>query len=94
MQENITKSFMFCIKKNGMCAWALACLGNRRGAYRILVGRPEGRSPPEDLGVDGKIILERDLQEIGGGVMNWTDMAQERDGWRAVVNEVTNLQLT
>jgi hypothetical protein len=59
-------------------------MGKGRGAYRILVGRPEGRKP---LGTprrrwDDNIKI--DLQEVGWG-MGWIDMAQDRDRWRALV---------
>jgi hypothetical protein len=47
----------------------------------------------EDRGVDGRIILKLDLQEVGWGGMDWIDMAQDRDRWRAVVSAVMNLQV-
>jgi hypothetical protein len=40
----------------------------------------------EDLGVDGRIILQIDLQQVGWGGMDWIDLAQERNGWRARFN--------
>jgi hypothetical protein len=45
----------------------------------------------EDPGVDGMIIMKMDLQEVGWGAMDWIDMAQDRDRWRALVNAVMNL---
>jgi hypothetical protein len=68
-------------------------MGDGRGAYRVLVGRPEGRSP---LGRprrrwEGNIKIN--LQEVGWGDMEWIDMAQDRDRWRAVVNAVMNLRI-
>ena len=47
----------------------------------------------EDLGVDGRIILEWILEKWDGG-MDWIDLAQDRDGWRAVVNAVMNLRVS
>jgi hypothetical protein len=47
----------------------------------------------EDLGVDGRIILERYLKEIGWGDMGCVYLAQDRDQWRAVVNTVMNLRV-
>jgi hypothetical protein len=55
-----------------------------------LVGKPEGKRPLEDLGIDGN-ILECILTEIGWEVVDWTCMAQDRVQWWAVVNTVMNL---
>jgi hypothetical protein len=67
-------------------------MGEGRGAYRILVGRPEGRRPlgrPRHRWEDN---IKMDLQEVGWG-MDWIDKAQVRDVWRAVVNAVMNLRV-
>jgi hypothetical protein len=81
--------------KSGKMRWVghVARMCERRGAYRILVGRPEGRRPlgrPRRRWEDNNKI---DLQEVGlgGGGMDWIDMAQDRDRWRALVNAVMNL---
>jgi hypothetical protein len=47
----------------------------------------------KDLGADGKIILKTDLQEVGLGGMDWTDLAGGTDKWRALVNAVMNLRI-
>jgi hypothetical protein len=68
-------------------------MGEGRGAYRILVGRPEGRRPlgrPRRRWEDN---IKMDLQEVGWGGMDWIDMAQDRDRWRALVNAVMNLRV-
>jgi hypothetical protein len=58
-------------------------MGEKRNAYRILVGNPEGKRP-----------LERpNLREIGWGGMDWIDLAQDRDQWRALVNTLMNLRV-
>jgi hypothetical protein len=67
-------------------------MGERRGAYRALVGKPEGRSPlgrPRHRWEDN---IKMDLGEVGGGV-DWIGLAQDRDRWRAVVYMVMNIRL-
>jgi hypothetical protein len=64
-------------------------MGEKRGAYRILVGRPEGR-PFGDPGIDGRIILKWIFKKWDGG-MNWMELAQDRDRWQDLVNAVMNL---
>jgi hypothetical protein len=67
-------------------------MGDRRATYRILVGRPERRNHLGDPGVDGRIILKWIFKTWDWG-MDWIELAQFRDRWRAVVNEVTNLRV-
>jgi hypothetical protein len=67
-------------------------MGEGRGAYRILVGRPEGRNHLEDPGIDGRIILKWIFRKWDGG-MDWIDITQDRDRWRALVNAVMNLRV-
>jgi hypothetical protein len=47
----------------------------------------------EDPGVDGKIILKWIFEKLGRGDVDWIDLAQDRDRWRAVVNAVMNLRV-
>jgi hypothetical protein len=71
----------------------VARLGEKRNAYRILVGNPEGKRPlgrPRHGWVDD---IKMDLREIGWDGVNWIDMAQDRIQWRALVNMVLNLQV-
>jgi hypothetical protein len=65
----------------------VARMGDRRGAYTRLVGRPEGeRDHLQDQAVDGRMILKwRD--------MDWIDLAQDRDRWQALVNAVMNVRV-
>jgi hypothetical protein len=65
-----------------------ACSTKKRNAYRIFVGKPKGR--PRRRWVDN---IKMDLSEIGWGGMDWTDLAQDRDHWRALVNTVINLRV-
>ena len=67
-------------------------MGDMRGAYRILVGKPE-EDNLEDLVVDVRIILEW-IFESGMGGMDWIDLAQDRARGRAFVNAVMNLQVS
>jgi hypothetical protein len=64
--------------------------GEKRGAYRILVGRPEGRRPLGRPRRRWEDRIKMDL-EVGWG-MDWIELAQDRDRWRAVVNAVMNLR--
>jgi hypothetical protein len=67
-------------------------MGERRGAYRVLVGKPEGRRPldrPRRRWEDVKIAL----REAGWKGIDWIDLAQDRDRWRALVNTVMNLRV-
>jgi hypothetical protein len=50
-------------------------MGERRGASRVLVGKPEGKRPLEDLGIDGRVILKWIFKKWDGG-MYWIDLAQ------------------
>jgi hypothetical protein len=67
-------------------------MGKKKNAYRILVGKPEGKRPLERPSVGGRVILKWIL-EIGWGGMDWMDLAQDRDQWRALVNMVMNIQV-
>jgi hypothetical protein len=70
----------------------VARMGENRGAYRILVGRPEGRRPLGRTRRRWEDNIKMDLQEVGWG-MDWIELAQDRDMWRAVVNAVMNLRV-
>jgi hypothetical protein len=56
----------------------------RRGVYRVLVGKSEGKRPLV------RPNIKMDLQEVGWGSMDWTDLAQNRDRWKDLVNVVMN----
>jgi hypothetical protein len=67
--------------------------GERRGVYRVLVGRPEGKRPlgrPRRRWEDN---IKMYLREIGIDVANWIQVAQDRVQWRACVNTVMNLRV-
>jgi hypothetical protein len=70
-----------------------AGLGERRGVYRVLAGRPEGKRPlgrPRRRWEDN---IKMDGQEVGCGGMDWINVAWDRDRWRALVNAVMNLRV-
>ena len=72
--------------------WAghVARMGERRVIYRVLVGKPDGKAPlgrPRRRWVDS---IKMDLQEVGCRGMDWIDLAQDRERWRALVNVVMN----
>jgi hypothetical protein len=56
------------------------------------VGKPEGRDHKENPKVCGRIILKWSLERYDGGGMDWINLAQDRDQWRALVNTIMNLQ--
>jgi len=71
----------------------VACLGERRGVYRVLARKPQGKRPlgrPRRRWEDN---IEVDFQEVGCGDMDWIELAQDRDRWRALVNAVMNLRV-
>jgi len=57
----------------------VACMGERRGVYRVLVGKPEGKRPPGRPRRGWEDNNKLDLQEIGCGGMDWIELAQDRD---------------
>ena len=71
----------------------VARIGERRGTYRLLVRKPEGKRPlgrPRHRWDDD---INMDLQEVGCGGMDWIDLAQDRDRWWALVIVVMNLHV-
>jgi len=76
-------------EKNKM-GGACSTYGERRDAYRDLVKKPEGKRPLGRPRRRGKYNIEMDLQEVGWG-MDWIELAQNRNRWRAVLNVVMNL---
>jgi len=79
--------------KSGRMRWAgdVARMGEERGVYRVLVGKPEGRRPrgrPRHKWVEN---IRMDLQEVGCEYIDWIGLAQDRDRWRTLVSVVMNL---
>ena len=70
----------------------VARVGERRGTYRILLGKPERKSPLERPRLRWKCNIKMNLQEEGCGDMHWIDLDQDRDRCWALVNPVVNLR--
>jgi hypothetical protein len=80
--------------KSRRMRWAVHVtrMGEKMNAYRIVVRKPEGKRPlgrPRRRWVDNVKI---DLREIGWEIMDWIDLAQDRDQWRVLVNTVMNIR--
>jgi hypothetical protein len=75
--------------------WAghVARMGEGRGAYRVLVGRPEGKRPQGTPRRRWEDNIKMDLREIGIDEANWIQLAQDKVQWRACVNTVMNLRV-
>ena len=72
-------------------AWHVARMGERKGVCRVLVGKSDGKRPlgrPRRRWEDN---IKMDLQEVGCGGMDWIELAQDGDRWRALVNAVMKL---
>jgi hypothetical protein len=83
------------IIKSRRMRWAghVVRMGEKRNAYRLLVGKPEGKRPlgrPRRRSVDN---IKMDHLEIGWGGVDWIGLAQDRDKWRILVNAVMNLRV-
>ena len=78
--------------KSRRLRWAghVARMGEGRGVHKVLVGKPEGKRPvgiPRRRWEDN---IKMDLQEVGRGSGDWMELAQDRDGWRALGSTVMN----
>jgi hypothetical protein len=68
-------------------------MGEGRGVYRVLVGKPEGKRPLGRPRRGWEDNIKLDHQEVGCGGIDCVELAQDRDRWRALVNAVMNLRV-
>jgi hypothetical protein len=94
-QNCVTRSFMIRIIKSRRMRWAghVARMGEKRNAYRLLVGKPEGKRPLGRPRRGWVVNIRMDLGEVRWGDVDWIGLAQDRNRWRALVNSVLNLRV-
>jgi ribosomal protein L35AE/L33A len=82
--------------KSKRMRWAghVARRGNGRGVYRVLVGKTKGKNPLGRPRCGWEDIIKADLQKTGCRGIDWVELAQDRDRWRALVNAVMNLLIS
>jgi hypothetical protein len=68
-------------------------MGEKRNVYKVLVGKPEGERPLGMRRRSWEDNMKMDLRETGCGTMDWIDLVQDRDQWRALLNTVMNFRV-
>ena len=68
-------------------------MGQGKGVYRVLVGKPEGKRPMGRPRRRWEDDIKMDLQDVGGSYEDWMELAQDRERWRALVSTVMNLRV-
>jgi hypothetical protein len=81
--------------KSRRIRWAghVASMRESRGVYRVLVGKPEGKRPVGRPRQRWEDYIKMDLQEVGCEGMDWIELSQDRDRWRALVDVVMYLRV-
>ena len=81
--------------KSRRMIWAghVARMGERRGVHRVLVGKPDGKRPLGRPRRKWEDNIKMDLQDVGCRGMDWIELAQDRDRWRALVNAVISFRV-
>jgi hypothetical protein len=85
---------IFWVIKSRRMRWArhVARMGERRGVYRVLVGKPAGKKPLGRPMCRWEDNIKINVNKVGWGGMDWIELAQDKDNWQACVNVVLNLQ--
>jgi hypothetical protein len=83
------------VAKSRRIRWAghVARMGHDRGVYRLLVGKPEGKSPLGRPRRRREHNIKMDLQEVGRGRVDWMELAQDKDKWRALAGTVRDFRI-
>ena len=81
------------IKSRMRWVWHIARMGERRGVYRVLVGKPEGKRPLERPTHRWEDNIKMDPQAVRCGGMDWIELSQDRDSWWALVNAGMNIRV-
>jgi len=95
LNELYSSPNIFWVIKSRKIRWAghVACMGEKRGVYRVLVGKLEGKRPLKRPRHRWEDNIKMYLQEVGCGGMGWIKLAQDRDRLQALVNAVMNLRV-
>jgi hypothetical protein len=93
MAQNLFNRLLFTSCTDTFSKWCKITRGMKRNAYRLLVGRPEGKRSlrrPRRRWVDN---IRMELGELGWSDVDWIGLAKDRNRWRALVNSVLNLRV-
>jgi hypothetical protein len=95
LNDLYSSSTIVWVNKSRRMRWAghVALIGEGRGVYRVLVGKPDGKRPLGRPGHRWEDNIKVDLQEVECGGIDWIELAQGRDRWQALVNVVMNLRV-
>jgi len=95
LNDLYSSPIIFRVIKSRIMRWAghVACMRERRGVYRVLVAKPEGKRPLGRLRNRWQDNIKMDLQEVRCTGVDWLELVQNRDRWWAFVNAVMNLRV-
>ena len=95
MNDLYSSSSIVQVIKSKRMRWTghVACTGDRRGLYRVLVGKSEGNRPLGRTRSRWEDNIKMDLQSVGCGGVDWIELAQDRDRWWALVTATINLRV-